>query len=79
MMVKRQPPIASHVRKKRDDAGKALFEDTNAWVSLTEIFVDVLRDSGLSTAYLIIDALDGYVIDLLRLVDNISRQSSRGT
>ncbi|KAF1922910.1 HET-domain-containing protein [Didymella exigua CBS 183.55] len=76
MMVKQQPSLVSHIRKKHDDAGKALFEDANAWVALTEIFVDVQRDSGLSTTYLIIDALDECVTDLVKLLDFIARQSS---
>jgi hypothetical protein len=38
MIVKQQPSLVSHVRQKHDDAGKALFEDANAWVALTEIF-----------------------------------------
>ncbi|KAL1641602.1 Vegetative incompatibility protein HET-E-1 [Didymella pomorum] len=76
MMVKQQPSLISHVRKKHDDAGKALFEDANAWVALTEIFVDVLRDSGLNTTYLIIDALDECITDLSNLLDFIARQSS---
>ena len=76
MIVKQQPSLVSHVRQKHDDAGKALFEDANAWVALTEIFVDVLRDSGLSTTYLIIDALDECVTDLSKLLDFIARHSS---
>jgi hypothetical protein len=47
MLIDQQSSLASHVRKKHDHAGKALFEDANAWVALTEIFVDVLRDSSL--------------------------------
>jgi hypothetical protein len=76
MMVKQQPLLVSHVRKKHDDAGKALFEDANAWIALTEIFEDVLRDSGLSTTYLIIDVLDECITDLSNLLDFIARQSS---
>jgi hypothetical protein len=30
MLVKQQPPLASHVRKKYDEAGKNMFEDANA-------------------------------------------------
>ena len=76
MIVKQQPSLVSHVRKKHDDAGKALFEDANAWVALTEIFVDVLRDPSLSTTYLVVDALDECVTDLSKLLDFIARQSS---
>tara|TARA_R110002003_G_scaffold206_5_gene15787 strand:- start:4502 stop:5722 length:1221 start_codon:yes stop_codon:yes gene_type:complete len=76
MLVKQQPSLASHVRKKHDHAGKALFEDVNAWVALTDIFVDVLQDSRLSTTYLIIDALDECVTDRPKLLSFIAMQSS---
>jgi hypothetical protein len=44
MLVSQQPSLVSHIRKRHDHAGKALFEDANAWVALTEIFADVLQD-----------------------------------
>jgi hypothetical protein len=66
----------SHIRKKHDHAGVSLFEDANAWVALTEIFADVLRDVSLSTTYLVIDALDECVTDLPKLLGFIARQSS---
>ncbi|EOA86112.1 uncharacterized protein SETTUDRAFT_74779, partial [Exserohilum turcica Et28A] len=68
MLVDQQPSLVVHVRKKHDRAGKSLFEDTNAWVALTEIFADVLRDASLSATYLIIDALDECVTDLAKLL-----------
>jgi hypothetical protein len=76
MLVSQQPSLVSHIRKKHDHAGKTLFEDANAWISITEIFVDVLQDSQLSTAYLTIDALDECVTDLPKLLDFIIKQSS---
>jgi hypothetical protein len=76
MLVKQQPSLASHVQKKHSHAGKALFEDANAWVAVTEIFVDVLRDPGLSTTYLVIDALDECVTDLSKLLEFLAKQSS---
>lgn len=76
MLMHRQPSLASHVRRKHDHAGKSLFEDANAWVALTEIFADVLQDAGLDTIYLIIDALDEYATDLLKLLSFIAKQSS---
>jgi hypothetical protein len=75
MLVDQQPSLVSHVRKKYDRAGKILFEDANAWVALTEIFEDVLRDHHLTTC-LIIDALDECVIELPKLLDFIVKQSS---
>jgi hypothetical protein len=76
MIVSQQPSLVSHVREKHDHAGKALFEDANAWIALTEIFVDVLQDPQLSTTYLIVDALDECVTDLPKLLDFIAKQSS---
>ena len=65
-----------HVRKKYDHADETMFEDANAWVALAKIFTDVLRDPSLTTTYLIIDALDECVTDLLKLLDFITKQSS---
>ncbi|KAF1831330.1 HET-domain-containing protein [Decorospora gaudefroyi] len=76
MLVKQQPSLVLHVRKKHDHAGKALFEDANAWVALTEIWMDVLQDPGLNITCLIIDALDECVTDLPKLLDFIAKQSS---
>lgn len=77
MLIVQQPPLMSHVRKKYDHAGKSLLEDANAWVALTEIFIDVLRERSLRDTYLVIDALDECVIaDLPKLLDFVARQSS---
>jgi hypothetical protein len=77
MLVKQQPSLMSHIRKKHNNASRTLFEDANAWFALTEIFVGVLRDPSLGTAYLIIDALDECVTgDLPKLLSFIAEQSS---
>jgi hypothetical protein len=76
LLVSQQPALISHVRKKHDHAGKNTFEDVNAWVTLTEIFADVLQDPSLSTTYLIIDALDECVTELRKLLDFVLKQSS---
>ncbi|KAF2626715.1 beta transducin-like protein HET-E4s [Macroventuria anomochaeta] len=76
MIVKQQPSLVSHIRKKHDDAGKALFEDANAWVALTGIFADMIRDPQLRATFLIIDALDECVTDLPKLLHFIAKQSS---
>ncbi|KAF1361606.1 HET-D [Lizonia empirigonia] len=76
MLVDQQPSLAVHVRKKHDREGGSLFNDANAWVALTEIFAAVLRDTGLSTTYLIIDALDECTTDQLKLLRFIAEQSS---
>ena len=76
MLLHQQPSLVSHVRRKYNHAGKSLFENANAWVALTEIFTNMLRDTSLSTTYLIIDALDEYVTDQLKLLSFIPKQSS---
>jgi hypothetical protein len=76
MLVSQQPSLVSHLRKKHDLAGKSLFNDANAWMALTEILADVLRDPRLCTTYLTIDALDECVTDLPKLLDFVAKQSS---
>ncbi|KAF2023596.1 HET-domain-containing protein [Setomelanomma holmii] len=76
MLIRQQPSLVSHVRKKHDYAGKSLFEDANAWFALTEIFVDVLQDPTFSTTYLIIDALDECVTDLPKLLNFVVRTAA---
>jgi hypothetical protein len=76
LLVDHQPSLISHIRKKHDHAGKALFEDANAWVALSEIFTNILRDPSLNSTYLIIDALDECVADLPKLLDCIVQKSS---
>jgi hypothetical protein len=76
LMVSQQPSLVSSVRRKYDHGGKAVFEDANAWVALTEIFADVLRDANLqNTTYLVIDALDECVTDLPKLLDFVALHS----
>jgi hypothetical protein len=75
LLLNQQPSLVSHVRKKHDHAGKALFEDVNAWTALCEIFTNILRDPNLNNTYLIIDALDECVTDLPKLLDFIVQQS----
>ncbi|KAF2183979.1 NACHT-domain-containing protein, partial [Zopfia rhizophila CBS 207.26] len=76
LLVDQQPSLISHVRKKYDHAGKALFEDANAWVALSELFTNILRDPSLNSTYLIIDALDECVADLPKLLDFVAQSSA---
>lgn len=75
LLVDQQPSLVSHIRKKYDYAGKALFEDANAWVALSEILTDILQDPSLKGAYLIVDALDECVTGLPKLLDFIVQTS----
>ena len=75
LLVSQQPSLVSHIRKNHDHAGKALFEDANAWVTLSEIFTHILQDPSLDNTYLIIDALDECVADLPKLLDFVVQKS----
>ncbi|RYP38348.1 hypothetical protein DL767_002588 [Monosporascus sp. MG133] len=75
LLVSQQPALISHVRQQYDLAGKRVFEDTNAWVVLREIFTAILQDPMLRMTYLIIDALDECLTDLPRLLDLVAQVS----
>jgi hypothetical protein len=70
-LVQEQPSLLAHVRNRYDQAGKALFEDINAWNALWRIFTDILGDPTLMDTYLMIDALDECTADLPVLLDLI--------
>jgi hypothetical protein len=79
LLVNQQPSLTSYIRKKHDHAGKALFEDANSWVALSEIFIEILQDPGLNSTYLIVDALDECVTDLPKLLEFIVQKSCVST
>ena len=77
LLINQQPSLISYVQQQHDLAGKSLFEDVNAWVTLSDIFTRILEDPSLKSTYLIIDALDECVAaDLPKLLDFIVRKSS---
>jgi hypothetical protein len=77
MLVSQQPSLIWHVSKRYDHAGKGVFEDANAWISVMEILTNVLQDPDLYPAYMILDGLDECVSnDLPRLLDFITQHSS---
>jgi hypothetical protein len=76
LLIDKQPSLISHMQEKHDHAGKTLFEDANAWVTLSEIFTNILQDPSLNSTFLIVDALDECVTDLPILLDFIREKSS---
>jgi hypothetical protein len=66
----------SHIRKNYECAGKPLFEDHNAFYALGEIFVDILLDSNLKKAYLVIDVLDECETGLPQLLGLVVQSAS---
>ena len=75
-LVKKQPSLLSYVKSQYDHAGKALFEDINAWNALLTILTGMLKDPNLHSTYLIIDALDECTTGLPSLLDLITHISS---
>jgi hypothetical protein len=76
LLIDQQPSLVLHIQKKHDKAGKALFEDSNAWVALSEIFTNILHDPSLNSTVLVIDALDECINDMPTLLQFIVQKSS---
>ena len=64
------------MQKQYKHAGKALFEDVNSWVALSEIFISILQDPCLKGICLIVDALDECETDLPQLLNLVIRTAS---
>ena len=79
LLIDQRPSLAPHVQDEYSRAGKTLFEDTNAWVALSKIFIQLLQDPKLNTTWLAIDALDECIVDLENLLDLIAQTSSTST
>ena len=58
MLLAQQPHLISHLQNVYNHSGAAVFNDGNEFYALKRVFKNILRDPGLSPAYLIVDALD---------------------
>ncbi|KAL6700579.1 NACHT domain-containing protein [Trichoderma pleuroticola] len=77
LLADKQPSLIKRIQKKYDHAGKALFEDTNAWFAVSGILTEMLQDLQSKDTYLIIDALDECAPgDLPKLLSFIQASSS---
>ncbi|KAI7059956.1 hypothetical protein KC365_g15179 [Hortaea werneckii] len=76
MFVHQWPSLVSHYQARHDTAGKALFEDVNAWVVLADVLRSMLADPLLDGAYVIVDALDECSTDRHKLLDFIVAASA---
>ncbi|RKL08560.1 Vegetative incompatibility protein HET-E-1 [Fusarium oxysporum] len=79
VLVCQQPSLISHVRKKYDHAGKALFEDANAWIALSDMFKAMVQDPKMKNTVLVVDALDECIAGLPNLLDLVISTSSSST
>ena len=57
-LVHQQPFLISHIHDEYDRAGQNLFEGKNAFVAMSRILHNMLRDLRLNQVYLMVDALD---------------------
>ena len=76
LLIVQQPLLVSHMQKQYKHAGKALFEDVNSWIALSEIFISILQDPCLKDICLIVDALDECETDLPQLLNLVIRTAS---
>ncbi|KAH6985561.1 hypothetical protein EDB80DRAFT_873167 [Ilyonectria destructans] len=76
LLLCQQPSLISHIQDRYDHAGRRLFEDTNAFYTLSEALANMLRDRRAKRCYLVIDALDECKTGLPQLLDFIVRGAS---
>ncbi|KAH6636427.1 hypothetical protein F5144DRAFT_508878 [Chaetomium tenue] len=58
LLLLQQPCLISHLLQKYKESGADLFRDQNAFIALSEVFRNMLKDPQLSPVYLAVDALD---------------------
>lgn len=75
-LAEQQPFLMSYIREKYDTAGRKLFEDGNAFVAVSKILLNMLRDTRLNQVYLVVDALDECQSGLKQLLDFIHESLS---
>jgi hypothetical protein len=78
MLLDQQPLLTQHIEKQHHHAGRALFEDVNNWVVLTNLFSEILQDPRLNNTIFVIDAFDECTTqraDLLRFIASVSVKS----
>lgn len=67
LLIVQQPSLARRIRDRYGPIDRAPFEDAISWDDLSVIFINILRDLGGTTTYLIVDALNECT-DLERLI-----------
>jgi hypothetical protein len=72
LLASEQPYLISHLRKKYDQAGRKLFDDISSFYGLSDVFRQMVQDPKLTTAYLVVDALDECEVGLSQLLDLIT-------
>ncbi|KAL6411745.1 hypothetical protein AUP68_04119 [Ilyonectria robusta] len=76
LLLCQRPSLISHIQDIYDHAGRRLFEDTNAFYTLSQALASMLRDRPAKGCYLVIDALDECETGLPQLLDFIVQSAS---
>ncbi|KAH7016527.1 uncharacterized protein B0I36DRAFT_232076, partial [Microdochium trichocladiopsis] len=79
MLLEKDASLISHMEKPHAAAGRDLFEDTNGWQALCEIFENILQDPKLQGVVLVVDALDECLQGLPVFLDLVVRTSQNTT
>ncbi|KAH7009231.1 NACHT domain-containing protein [Microdochium trichocladiopsis] len=79
MLLEKDASLVSYMEKQHAAAGRALFEDTNSWQALCEIFDSILQDPKLHGVILVVDALDECLQGLPVFLDLVVRTSQTTT
>ncbi|KAH6985564.1 hypothetical protein EDB80DRAFT_231610 [Ilyonectria destructans] len=76
LLLCQRPSLISHIQDRYDHAGRRLFEDTNAFYTLSQTLASMLRDGPAKGCYLVIDALDECETGLAQLLHFIVQSAS---
>lgn len=76
LIIIQEPSLISHILEKYNHAGKDLFLDANAWVALSDMLQNILRDQKVRDIVLVVDALDECEADSAKLLDLITCYTS---
>ncbi|KAF3066744.1 hypothetical protein CFAM422_008944 [Trichoderma lentiforme] len=76
MLISKQPLLISYLRTTYSRFGKSLFEDSNSWINLSQIFLNMLQDPAVKDLTIIVDAVDECLADLPQFLNFIQRSST---
>ncbi|KAI8710958.1 NACHT domain-containing protein [Fusarium sp. LHS14.1] len=76
LLLLQQPFLISHIQDRYDHAGRRVFEDTNAFYTLSQALASMLRDHHAEGCCMVIDALDECETGLQQLLDFIVKIES---
>ncbi|RDW65768.1 uncharacterized protein DSM5745_09507 [Aspergillus mulundensis] len=75
-LASQRKSLIAHIREAYDRRGRALFDDANAFFSLSNILARMLDDPSLPSIYIFIDALDECESDLEHLLGLLTERAS---